>query len=76
VAREMGISRNTVRRYLEGVGAGAGGEGAVLSAGEREGSAADRRNSSGRDFAWLYERQDQVSFLDGHVRAFAHPNAP
>jgi transposase len=27
---------------------------------------------SGRDFAWLYDRQDQVSFLDGHVRAFAH----
>jgi transposase len=27
---------------------------------------------SGRDFAWLYERCDQVSFLDGHVRAFAH----
>lgn len=27
---------------------------------------------AGRDFAWLYERQDQVSFLDGHVRAFAH----
>lgn len=27
---------------------------------------------SGRDFAWLYSRQDQVSFLDGHVRAFAH----
>jgi transposase len=27
---------------------------------------------SGRDFAWLYERQDQVSFLDGHVRAFTH----
>ena len=27
---------------------------------------------SGRDFAFLYERQDQVSFLDGHVRAFAH----
>jgi transposase len=26
---------------------------------------------SGRDFAWLYERQDQVCFLDGHVRAFA-----
>jgi transposase len=26
----------------------------------------------GRDFAWVYERQDQVSFLDGHVRAFAH----
>jgi DNA-binding transcriptional ArsR family regulator/AraC-like DNA-binding protein len=26
---------------------------------------------SGRDFAWIYERQDQVSFLDGHVRAFA-----
>jgi transposase len=25
---------------------------------------------SGRDFAWLYQRQDQVSFLDGHVRAF------
>lgn len=27
---------------------------------------------SGRDFAWLYEWADQVSFLDGHVRAFAH----
>ena len=27
---------------------------------------------SGRDFAWLYPRQDQVSFLDGHVRAFEH----
>lgn len=27
---------------------------------------------SGRDFAWLYDRADQVSFLDGHVRAFAH----
>ena len=27
---------------------------------------------SGRDFAHIYERQDQVSFLDGHVRAFAH----
>jgi transposase len=27
---------------------------------------------SGRDFAWLYPRQDQVCFLDGHVRAFSH----
>ena len=27
---------------------------------------------SGRDFAWLYEHGDQVSFLDGHVRAFEH----
>jgi len=27
---------------------------------------------SGRDFAWIYERPDQISFLDGHVRAFAH----
>lgn len=27
---------------------------------------------SGRDFAWLYPRQDQVCFLDGHVRAAAH----
>src|SRR6202044_731176 len=27
---------------------------------------------SGRDFAWLYTRQDQTCFLDGHVRAFAH----
>lgn len=26
---------------------------------------------SKRDFAYVYERQDQVSFLDGHVRAFA-----
>lgn len=30
---------------------------------------------SGRDFAWLYERQDQVAFLDGHVRAFEHLGA-
>lgn len=27
---------------------------------------------SGRDYARLYSRQDQISFLDGHVRAFAH----
>jgi len=27
---------------------------------------------SGRDFAWLYPRQDQVAFLNGHVRAFEH----
>ncbi len=27
---------------------------------------------SGRDFAWLYPRQDQVCFLDAHVRAFEH----
>ena len=27
---------------------------------------------SGRDFAWLYERCDQVSFLDGHVRALSY----
>ncbi len=27
---------------------------------------------SGRDFTWLYEHCDQVSLLDGHVRAFAH----
>jgi len=27
---------------------------------------------SGRDFVWLYPRQDQTCFLDGHVRAFAH----
>lgn len=27
---------------------------------------------SGRDFACLCERQDQVCFLDAHVRAFAH----
>jgi hypothetical protein len=30
---------------------------------------------SGREFAWLYERCDQLAFLDGHVRAFA-PSAP
>jgi transposase len=29
---------------------------------------------SGRDFGWIYDRQDQVSFLEGHVRAFAHFN--
>lgn len=27
---------------------------------------------SGSDFVWLYERCDQLSFLDAHVRAFAH----
>jgi len=27
---------------------------------------------SGRDFTWFYDHCDQVSFLDGHVRAFAH----
>lgn len=27
---------------------------------------------SGRDFTWLYEQCDQLAFLDGHVRAFAH----
>jgi len=27
---------------------------------------------SGRDFACIYEWADQVSFLDGHVRAFEH----
>ncbi|MBA2663302.1 MAG: IS21 family transposase [Bradymonadaceae bacterium] len=27
---------------------------------------------SGRDFVWLYPRQDQLCFLDGHVRAFEH----
>lgn len=31
-----------------------------------------RLMASGRDFAWLYPRQDQACFLDGHVRAFAH----
>lgn len=27
---------------------------------------------SKRDFAWLYESCNQLAFLDGHVRAFAH----
>jgi len=27
---------------------------------------------SGRDIAWLYLRQEEVCFLDGHVRAFEH----
>lgn len=27
---------------------------------------------SGRDFVWLYDRCDQVAFLDGHVQAFAY----
>jgi len=31
-----------------------------------------RLMASARDFCWLYPRQDQVCFLDGHVRAFAH----
>lgn len=30
-----------------------------------------RLMASGTDFAWLFERQDQICFLDGHVRAFA-----
>ena len=31
-----------------------------------------RLMNSGRDFGWLYRWADQASFLDGHVRAFAH----
>ncbi len=31
-----------------------------------------RLMASGRDFAWLFPRQDQTCFLEGHVRAFAH----
>lgn len=31
-----------------------------------------RGMASSRDFAWLFPRQDQTCFLDGHVRAFAH----
>jgi len=27
---------------------------------------------SERDFGWVYERADQLSFLDGHVRGFGH----
>jgi transposase len=27
---------------------------------------------SGHDFVWLYQRCNQIAFLDGHVRAFAH----
>jgi transposase len=27
---------------------------------------------SGRDFSWLYDSCDTLSFLDGHVRAFKH----
>lgn len=27
---------------------------------------------SGRSFTWLYDRCDQISFLDGHVRGFVH----
>ncbi len=30
-----------------------------------------RLMATGTDFVWLYDRQDQPSFLDGHVRAFA-----
>lgn len=35
-----------------------------------------RLMSSGRDFVHLYPRQDQVCFLDGHVRAFEHLGVP
>ncbi len=31
-----------------------------------------RGMASGRDFAWLFPRQDQTCFLEGHVCAFAH----
>jgi transposase len=31
-----------------------------------------RSMASGRDFAWLFPRQDQTCFLEGHVRAFEH----
>ena len=27
---------------------------------------------SGKDFAWIYERCNQIAFLDGHVRAFQY----
>jgi transposase len=27
---------------------------------------------SGKDFVWLYDRADQLSFLDAHVRAFSY----
>jgi transposase len=27
---------------------------------------------SGSDFVWLYDRCDQLAFLDAHVRAFAY----
>ena len=27
---------------------------------------------SGHDFPWLYERFNQIAFLDAHVRAFKH----
>lgn len=27
---------------------------------------------SGKDFAWIYERCNQIAFLDGHVRAFEY----
>lgn len=30
-----------------------------------------RLMASGTAFVWLYDRQDQVRFLGGHVRAFA-----
>ena len=31
-----------------------------------------RLMASGRDFTWIYDRCDQLAFLDGHVRAFAY----
>jgi hypothetical protein len=31
-----------------------------------------RLMASGRDFAWLFPRQDQTCFLEAHVRAFEH----
>jgi transposase len=31
-----------------------------------------RSMASGRDFAWLFPRQDATCFLEGHVRAFEH----
>lgn len=34
-----------------------------------------RGMASGRDFAWLFPRQDQTCFLEGHVRAFEHLGA-
>ncbi len=49
-------------------------EGCVELAGERRKAwlFLMRLMHSGRDFVRLYERQDQLAFLDGHVRAFAH----
>jgi hypothetical protein len=85
VAREMGISRLTGREVYIPLVYRPGDLAEVDFFEVLVDEAGHRRKAwlfllrlmySGRDFAWLYHRQDQIAFLDGHIRAFAHLGVP